>query len=144
YMFIGISADKTQAEAIANLYKQNDQDVWVKPFTVQVNKGQLNNKTNQILSEAKPVIVKILKGCGNGFSGEGSSVSEEEWQKLQTQIEKLKQDETKAAQPLVENLVQASAYFEKYRVDSKLAHLWQVQQSLLLAVENYKQLGSGN
>lgn len=143
HLFIGAGANKSNTEALAKLYKQQGQDVWVKKIQITADTDHLDKNVRTLLEDAKPLMKSLLTGSVSGLTSDQAAFTDSQWDKLNKQYQQLQSDSGKAAKPLKEALNNAMTHAGKYRSGRESSELWQVQQALLEAALSYQHLAQG-
>lgn len=144
YLFIGAAMDKSQAKSLGTLYTEG-QDVYVKAFQIQGDQSDLNGDTRKFLGNGKNLLTQLIGGSVLGLTSEDPAFTKKQWNDIENKYEQWKtaanskKIKTKSAL-LVKDVESAITLLKKNRKNPKDSQLWDVQQTLLEAVLQYKSL----
>jgi stage II sporulation protein B len=149
FLFIGLGLDREQANVVAEEYKANGQEVYVKPYAVTTNGTVKTDEQGIFLETGVSLFEKLTLLSINGLAASGTLVNEENMNELATIYEKLVSIEA----PFSDNDIQSerslafqsaltNAYqkMQSYSEGKDENILWQVQQYLLNGLIEYEEL----
>lgn len=145
YLFIGAAMKKPQAEKIGDLYKQKDQDVYIKTLQIQAHADDLKKETKKFLQKSRTVLNGLIKGSARGLISGETAFSNQQWQQFeqnyrQWQKSSKSQSLPSNGQALSKNMEKAVKHIQNNRKKPQTQQLWQAQKQLLKVALQYKDM----
>lgn len=149
FLFIGLGLDREQASVVAEKYKENDQEVYLKPYAI-TSTGTVQSEEQALFLETSVDLFEQLTLLSvNGLANGGSLLTEETMTELTINFEKLNaisnpfienESQQTIAQTLKDNLKNAFEKIQSFSSSKNQAYLWQIQQYLLNGLVSYEEL----
>lgn len=149
YLFIGVGLDREQASVVADQYRANGQEVYLKPYAVSSNSVIEKEEQNEFFATGVDLFEQLTLLSVNGLANGGSLITNESLAQLKTSYDKLISygdlfAESEAQQPLAlafqDALTSAHEKMLSYANSKDTSDLWQVQQFLLNGLIAYEEL----
>lgn len=149
YLFIGLGLNKEQATAIAEKYKANGQEIYLKPYAISTTSTVENDDQALFLQKSIELFEQLALLSANGFANDGSLFTNETLSKLKNMYNELividnifseNQEQESLSLAFQESLANAYQNMDDFVSSNDQAMLWQVQQDLLNGLISYEEL----
>lgn len=147
FLFIGVGKDRGEASIISQLYEQDGQETYMKPFVVAGNHIQLEPEQNSYMAEGIELFQTVLSFSVQGLNGRENALTtdivdyllkkNEEWVANREVMAALEGESFSAYEAFEERLSLAIGELQAFVTDGQEDRLWQSQQSLLEGMLTY-------
>ncbi|WP_078555366.1 hypothetical protein [Bacillus alkalicellulosilyticus] len=150
YMFIGVGQDREYANALSQLYQQQGQDTYVKPFTVAPSSNdEVKDEVKQFFQDGMALFEELALVSIRGIAGDEDILKPEQIEIALTAQADWEASKEEALSSLSEaSVTQATKYMNaikrgteqlaKVEDSSDEEQLWKIQQALLEAMLAYE------
>ncbi len=150
YMFIGLGLQKDEAGRISQLYQQQGQETYVKPFAVNGSLHSVDSEAvKQYFTQGGAMFNELARFSVAGLAGQSVALENiekflghyQEWNKQGTTIiAELPEGAQGHAKQFISSMAKAASEIEGYKGKQQEIRLWGIQQHLLEALLSYEAL----
>lgn len=141
-MFIGLGTDRNEAEIISQLYLNNGQDVYIKPFGLsEIKAGKVSNEKEAAFVSAGITLYQSLLGLSTETFDQ-KKIEQAIWKDIEAKFSQWNQSKPQELPASLEQFTNSISktyqYLASYQIKADEQQLWNSQQALLEGLLSYK------
>ena len=141
-MFIGLGADRNEAEIISQLYLTKGQEVYIKPFGLsEIKAGKVSNQEEAAFVSAGISLYQSLLSISTQ-TFEEENIEQGTWNDLESKFSQWNQTKPQELPASLEQFANSISktyqYLASYQIKVDEMQLWNSQQALLEGLLSYK------
>ncbi|HHW37590.1 MAG TPA: hypothetical protein GXX18_10190 [Bacillales bacterium] len=141
-MFIGLGADRNEVGIISQLYLNNGQDVYLKPFSLsEIKAGKVSNEKEVAFVSAGINLYQTLLSLSTQSFNQ-KKIDQAAWKDIESSFSQWNQSKPQELPASLEQFVNSISktyqYLASYQIKADKQQLWNSQQALLEGLLSYK------